>query len=76
MTNNLLRRVWEHRENVLDGFTKRHNVHRLVYFEGVDCPEAAIQREKSLKKWPRDWKINLIEEQNPEWFDLYPGLSQ
>ena len=75
MTGDLLKRVWEHKNEVVEGFTKRHHVHRLVRYEAFDTPEHAIQREKSLKKWPRDWKINLIERDNPEWIDLYEELS-
>lgn len=75
VTNNLHRRTWEHREGLAEGFTKTHNVHRLVYFEASDDIRSAIQREKSLKKWPRDWKLNLIERHNPEWVDLFPTLS-
>ncbi len=76
VTGDLARRIWEHRNDVADGFTKRYQVHRLVYFEVFDAPEQAIQREKSLKKWPRDWKINLIERENPDWADLYGALAR
>ncbi|MGZ6004607.1 MAG: GIY-YIG nuclease family protein [Candidatus Saccharimonadales bacterium] len=70
VTNNLERRVWEHKNGVEDGFTKKYMVHRLVYFEQTENIEAAIVREKKLKKWKRSWKISLIEKNNPEWNDL------
>lgn len=75
VTNDLIRRVYEHQSNAVDGFTKRYGVHRLVYFEETENVEAAIHREKRLKKWPRDWKKNLIERANTEWRDLYPDLA-
>jgi putative endonuclease len=75
MTNDLVRRVYEHRTKVVSGFTARYAVDKLVWFEIHDAAEAAITREKELKKWRRDWKIRLVEEQNPEWVDLYPGIS-
>ncbi len=74
VTNNLLRRVYEHQEGLVPGFTSRHGVHRLVYFEAFEDVETAIQREKRLKAWNRAWKIRLIEENNPNWDDLYIGL--
>jgi putative endonuclease len=76
VTNNLLRRVGEHREGTADGFTKAYAVNRLVYFEMFSDIGEAILREKRLKTWRRDWKIALIEENNPEWVDLYRGLTQ
>ncbi len=75
VTNDLLRRVYEHREALADGFTKRHGVKTLVYYEIHDSPEQAIRREKALKRWNRDWKIALIERDNPRWVDLWDGLS-
>ena len=75
VTNDLLRRVYEHKEGLADGFSKRHAVKRLVYFESHDSIEAAIGREKKLKHWPRTWKLNLIERDNPDWRDLYAGLT-
>ena len=74
VTNDLLRRVYEHRESVVEGFTKRHGVKRLVHFETYDSVETAIRREKALKAWLRNWKIALIERDNPDWNDLYEGL--
>ena len=70
MTNDLARRVWEHQQDLLEGFTKKYNVHRLVYCESFTRPRDAIQREKCLKKWNRAWKIRLIESVNPGWEDL------
>ncbi|MES2942879.1 MAG: GIY-YIG nuclease family protein [Pseudomonadota bacterium] len=74
ITSKLVRRVYEHRNNLLDGFTSRHAVHDLVWFESTPSVEAAIHREKQIKNWKREWKIALIEEANPEWRDLYGGL--
>jgi putative endonuclease len=74
VTNDLVRRVYEHRAKAVEGFTKRYAVDKLVWFEIHDNVEAAITREKELKKCRSDWKIRLIEEQNPEWTDLYPGI--
>ncbi len=75
ITNDLIRRVYEHRIKAVPGFTKRYNVGRLVYFEQFSDVEFAIRREKRLKKWPRAWKIRVIEEANPDWHDLYPGIA-
>jgi putative endonuclease len=74
VTNDLIRRVLEHREGKAEGFTKRYKVTRLVYFEVFDDVLEAIAREKRLKRWNRAWKIRLIEERNPNWDDLYPAL--
>jgi len=71
VTNNLNRRMLEHKSGLIPGFTKKYNVHRLVYFESTNDIRSAITREKRLKKWKRQWKIRLIEENNPEWEDLY-----
>ena len=75
ITNDLLRRVHEHKSKAVSGFTAAHDVDRLVYFEVYDDPETAISREKQLKKWRRDWKVRLIEETNPDWHDLSATLS-
>ena len=75
VTNDLIRRFYEHRSKLVDGFTRRYDVDKLVWFEVYDDVLSAIAREKELKKWRRDWKIRLIEEQNPNWMDLYPVLS-
>jgi putative endonuclease len=74
VTNDIVRRV-EHRTKVSGGFTARYDVDKLVWFEIYDDAITAIAREKELKKWRRDWKIRLIEEQNPEWADPYPRIS-
>ncbi len=74
VTNDLLRRVWQHKNDVHDGFTKKYGVHRLVWYEANAQIKGAIWREKQMKKWHRQWKINLIEENNPNWDDLYKEL--
>ena len=76
VTGNLVKRVWQHREGVIEGFTKKYGLKRLVWYERYESMLAAIQREKSLKKYKRDWKINLIERDNPDWNDLYMGLAR
>jgi putative endonuclease len=70
VTSNLLGRLYQHREGLIPGFTRRYDVKRLVYYEIADVMEAAISREKQLKRWHRDWKLNLIEQHNPHWEDL------
>ncbi|MHC4397851.1 MAG: GIY-YIG nuclease family protein [Planctomycetota bacterium] len=75
VTNNLLRRVFEHKNNIVDGFTRKRGVHNLVYVEGYDDIRKAITRENQMKKWSREWKVKLIEEFNPEWRDLYFDLN-
>ena len=74
VTNNLRRRIWQHKNGVAEGFTRRYKVHNLVYFEQADNVISAIEREKRLKKWNRSWKIKLIEKDNLEWNDLYENL--
>jgi putative endonuclease len=74
VTNDLLRRVYEHKSDLINGFTKKYKVHRLVYYEHVNDINSAVQREKRLKKWKRYWKIELIESMNPDWHDLYDEL--
>ena len=74
VTSNLLKRVWEHKNNVVEGFTKKYGVHTLVWYEVSETMESAILREKRFKDWKRKWKINVIEDMNPEWRDLYPDL--
>ena len=71
VTNNLTKRVYEHKNDMVDGFTKKYGLHRLVHYELARDVSAAILREKQIKKWNRTWKLRLIEEQNPEWVDLY-----
>ncbi|MBL29604.1 MAG: endonuclease [Rhodospirillaceae bacterium] len=75
VTSDLPGRVWQHRNDLANGFTKRYGVHRLVYVEAHDTMEDAILREKRIKKWRRAWKIRLIEESNPEWRDLYDEIA-
>lgn len=74
-TSDLPRRVWEHKKKLVPGFTKRYGVDRLVWFEAHQSAAVALRREKQLKEWKRDWKINLIERDNPHWIDLYASLS-
>ncbi|HET7849404.1 MAG TPA: GIY-YIG nuclease family protein [Pseudolabrys sp.] len=76
VTNDLVRRVYEHRNKILRGFTARYGVIRLVWFEIYDDPTTAIAREKEIKKWRRNWKIRLIEDDNPDWSDLYPSITR
>ncbi len=71
VTNNLMRRIWEHKSKLIEGFTKKYNVDKLIYFESFDSPEEAIKREKQLKAGSRKKKIDLINNKNPEWKDLY-----
>ena len=71
MTSDLSKRAWEHKNDVADGFTKKHGIKSLVYYEAFDDPENAIAREKRLKKWNRTWKMRVIEEMNPDWKELY-----
>jgi putative endonuclease len=75
VTNDLVRRVYEHRTDATGGFSQKYAVHRLVYYEQFDHIEFALQREKRLKKWNRAWKIALIEKANPNWIDLFPGIA-
>jgi putative endonuclease len=75
VTNNLIRRLHEHRTKAVEGFTRRYDVHRLVYYEYFDNIEYAMHREKRLKKWTRAWKIALIEKDNPDWNDLYAEIA-
>ena len=71
VSNDLVKRVYEHKQDITDGFTKKYQVHALVFYEAHNNIEEAITREKQLKKWNRAWKIRLVEELNPEWDDLY-----
>ena len=73
VTNNLERRLFEHKKKLIDGFTKRYNLNKLVYFEVYQFVNGAIKREKNMKKWKRQWKIDLIERDNPNWKDLSDG---
>ena len=74
VTSDPVKRIWQHKTGVAEGFTREHQIHRLVWLEQHQTMESAIQREKALKKWKRDWKLELIAEANPEWSDLYPGI--
>ncbi|MCB0731453.1 MAG: GIY-YIG nuclease family protein [Ignavibacteriae bacterium] len=74
VTNNLARRIYEHKNNLVEGYTKKYNIKNLVYFEITPDIKSAIVREKQMKKWYRKWKIELIEKENPNWIDLYGKL--
>lgn len=74
VTSDIARRAWEHRQGLVEGFTKKYGLKRLVYAEAVDDIVVAIQREKTIKHWPRAWRVNLILSQNPDWDDLYDTL--
>ncbi|MCK5663523.1 MAG: GIY-YIG nuclease family protein, partial [Thiotrichaceae bacterium] len=71
VTSNLIQRIWQHKNNQVEGFTEKYKVHTLVYYEQHEVMESAITREKQMKKWKRDWKIKLIEKDNPLWEDLW-----
>ncbi len=74
VTSDLVKRIWEHKNDFVKGFSQKYGVHRLVFFEQHEDMVAAITREKQIKKWNRSWKLRLIEERNPEWKDLYENL--
>lgn len=74
VTSNLVKRVYEHKNSLVEGFTKKYNVHNLVWYETCESAENAIIREKQIKKWKRVWKLKLIEEDNPKWNDLYENI--
>lgn len=74
VTSDLIKRVWEHKNDLAEGFTKKYGVHLLVYFERHEEMGSAISREKQIKKWNRSWKLRLIEDHNPDWDDLYESL--
>jgi len=74
VTSDLRKRIYEHKNNIVEGFTKEYDLHKLLYFEVYDDIESAIIREKQLKKWHREWKLNLIKEFNPEFRDLYEDI--
>lgn len=76
VTSELIKRIWEHKEGIVKGFTKKYNVQMLVYYEIHKDAEAAIIREKQIKKWNREWKLRLIEEKNPRWQDLYDDICK
>ncbi|MDD4963443.1 MAG: GIY-YIG nuclease family protein [Gallionella sp.] len=74
VTSNLVQRVWQHKEGLADGFTKRYGVKSLVWYEVHESMESAIAREKAIKEWQRAWKLSLIEKTNPDWADLYSSV--
>jgi putative endonuclease len=74
VTGNLVQRIWQHREGIVEGFSKRYGLKMLVYYEGHDDIRTAIQRESNIKHWSRTWKVNLIHQFNPQWRDLYDDL--
>jgi putative endonuclease len=74
VTSNLVKRIWEHKNNAAEGFTQKYGVHTLVWYEQHATMESAINREKSIKAWKRDWKLELIENINPQWEDLYQDI--
>jgi putative endonuclease len=76
MTQSLAKRAWEHKNEVVEGFTKKYGVKTLVYYEVHDGYEEALSREKKLKKWPRQYKLNIINDMNPHWKDLYESVCQ
>jgi putative endonuclease len=74
VTSDLVARIWQHKNDVVEGFTQKYDVHLLVWFEQHESMESAILREKAIKKWRRDWKLKLIEASNPAWCDLYSEI--
>jgi putative endonuclease len=75
ITNDLVRRIWEHKEKFVEGFSREHGLDRLVWYEVHATAYEAITREKSIKRWHRDWKVNLIQSANPDWRDLYVAIA-
>ena len=76
VTSDLAKRAWQHKNDLLEGFTKKYKVHMLVYYELHDTMEQAIHREKCIKRWKRAWKVRLIEEQNPQWSELFESVDE
>jgi putative endonuclease len=76
VTSNLIGRTWQHKNDLVESFTKKYGIHRLVYYEQCQSIESAINREKQIKKWKRIWKLELIEKMNPDWKDLYDELTK
>lgn len=74
VTSDLVKRIWEHKNDLVDGFTRRYKVHNLVWYELHDNMDAAIEREKNMKEWKRAWKVRLFEKDNPNWNDLYDSI--
>lgn len=75
VTSDIVKRVWEHKNDAVEGFTRRYGVHTLVWYEAHETMESAITREKTIKGWKRKWKLELIEQDNPQWADLYNSLT-
>ena len=75
VTSDIVKRIWEHKNDAVEGFTKRYGVHTLVWYEMHETMESAISREKTIKGWKRKWKLELIEKDNPQWTDLYNSLT-
>ena len=75
VTSDLVQRIWQHRNGIVDGFSNRHSIKTLVWYEMHATMESGIRREKALKKWNRAWKLKLIEERNPDWIDLWPEIN-
>jgi len=75
VTSDIIKRIWEHKNDAVKGFTKRYDVHTLVWYETHETMESAITREKTIKGWKRKWKLELIEKENPQWTDLYEQLT-
>lgn len=76
VTSNLIKRIWEHKQKLVDGFSKKHSLDKLVYYEIYESIEEAIHREKCMKEWQRAWKLKRIHEQNPDWNDLYDEICR
>ncbi len=74
VTSNLIKRIWEHKNGIIKGFTEKYKVSQLVYYEHHEIAESALKRERNMKEWKRAWKVELIEKINPNWYDLYPDL--
>jgi len=74
VTSNLVQRIWQHKQDTIEGFSQKYQVHMLVWYELYDDMQSAIQREKQLKNWKRAWKLELIEKDNPDWLDLYDEI--
>ncbi len=74
VTRNILKRIWEHKQEMVEGFSQKYHLHKLLYYKKINTMEEAIKREKQLKNWRRDWKLDLIKSQNPEFKDLYSEI--
>ncbi len=75
VTSNIIKRIWEHKNHVVKGFTEKYNLDKLVYYEVHDNAESAIRKEKRLKEWQRLWQVDLVDKFNPEWHDLYDSIT-